>query len=178
MVKVHFKTQNKKGQKEASPNYYRTNEKKKRYSGSDSCLSRVRQSKQQPTVDLDTGFYLRTNWSFPMLVLFHQHNLPYVLTSLRSWEIPPGLGRSGCKSGWLLLCSCLQLSVCSLTSQGSWASPSICFCWSPPFPTSSFSWDVWTFTHTQAHNFLLPINRPPPPAFTGGVFCLPQWLFI
>lgn len=148
MIKVHFKTQN------------------ISYSGPGSCLSWVRHSKQS-TVDLDTGCYLRTNWLFHMLVLSRQDYLPWVLTSLPRREIPPGLGRSGCKTGWFLLCSCLQFSVCRFTSRGSWATPSIHIYWYPPFPGSSFSADVWTFTHTR--NYLLPIKKNPAPCIHRGV---------
>jgi len=84
-------------------------------------------------VDLDAGFCLRVNdvtsvKNYLQIIshahlLSHQRYLPQVFTTLPRWEEDPAWpGRSG----WFLLCGCLQLSVRSLTCQGSWASPGVC----------------------------------------------------
>lgn len=111
-------------------------------------------------------------WLFHMLDCFPTRTI-FPRSSLPS---PDGrcLGRSGCKSGWFLLCGCLQLSFSRVTSQGSWVSPGICLYRSPPFPRSSSSWDVQTFTHhTQRHTIICCLL-----AFTGLGFFLPTTVTV
>lgn len=122
-------------------------------------LSRVRQSKWQPTVELGTGIYLRTiKISAFALFDYLTYLLPRSAMLARSHFLlggPSWPWRLGRKLRQFMLSSCLQLPVPDATCQGPWAFPSIVS--AIKFPESSLTCRMFLPVRIVTFSFPAPL---------------------